>query len=275
MDLKIVKQLREKTGAGILECQKALNEAKGDLGKAVEILRKKGITKAGKRNSRETNAGIIKFFITENNKAGYMVEINSETDFVARNEQFQEFSEHILDFIKKQKPQSLDELKIRFKEELDNLSGIIGEHLEIGSYSVLKGDVVAGYTHMKGKIGVMVVLDYESDIDVHKRELNELAHDIALQITALNPGWILPEQVPKETVEKEKQIYQANIDKNKPLQVTEKIIEGKLKKFYTENCLLLQPFIKDDKLTIQNLIQQRIDKIGGNIQIKEFIRLST
>lgn len=272
MELKIVRELREKTGVGILDCQKALKESKGDIEKAVEILRKKGIAKAAKRDSRETKEGIVRFFITPNHQEGYMVSVNSETDFAAQSEPFQKFSEQVFDFIKKEKPQDLEELTQKFKVEADNVSGVIGEHIQIGNYQVLKGDLITGYSHMKGKIGALVSLDFEGDIKAHQDELNELAHEIALQITALNPGWISEKEVPQEVIEKEKQIYQANIDKNKPAQIVEKILQGQIQKFYKENCLLLQPFIKDDSLTIQDLIQQKIDKIGKNIQVKDFHR---
>jgi len=274
MELKIVKELREKTGVGVLDCQKALEESKGDLEKAVEILRKKGIAKAAKRDSRTTSAGIINFFITENNQEGYIVSINSETDFAARSERFQKFSKDTIDFIKKEKPQNLEELNKKFKDEIDNVGGVIGERIEIGNYSVLKGDIITGYLHMQGKIGVLVSLDFEGDIKAHQNELNELAHEITLQITALNPGWVSEKEVPQEVIEKEKQIYQANIDKNKPAQIVEKILQGQIQKFYKENCLLLQTFIKDDSLTIQDLIKQKIDKIGKNVQVKDFIRFS-
>jgi len=274
MDLKIVKELREKTGVGILDCQNALRESKDDLEKAVEILRKKGIAKSAKRDSRTTNAGIIKFFITENNQEGYIVSLNSETDFASRSDRFQKFSKDTLDFIKKEKPQNLEELNKKLKDDIDDVGGVIGERIEIGNYKALKGDLVTGYSHMEGKIGVLVSLDFEGDIKDYQDELNNLAHEIALQITALNPGWVSEKEVPKEVIEKEKQIYQANIDKNKPAQIVEKILEGQIQKFFKENCLLLQTFIKDDSLTIQALIQQKIEKSGKNIQVKDFIRFS-
>lgn len=274
MELKTVKELREKTGVGILDCQKALEESKGNLEKAVEILRKKGIVKAAKRDGRTTSAGIIKFFITKSNQEGYIVMVNSETDFAARSDRFQNFFNDTLDFIKKEKPQNLEELNKKLKDEIDNVGGVIGERIEIGNYGVLKGDLITGYLHMEGKIGVLVSLDFEGDIKDNQNELSELAHEIALQITALNPGWVSEKEVPQEVIEKEKQIYQANIDKNKPAQIVEKILQGQVQKFYKENCLLLQIFIKDDSLTVQDLIQQKIDKIGKKIQVKGFIRFS-
>jgi len=274
MDFKIVKELRKKTGVGILDCQNALKESNGDLEKAVEILRKKGIAKAAKRDGRTTSAGIIKFFITENNQEGYLVSVNSETDFTARSERFQKFSKDTLDFIKKEKPQNLEELNKKFKDERDIVRGVTGENIEISNYGILKGDLIVSYLHMEGKIGVLVSLDFEGNVKDYQDELSNLAHEITLQITALNPGWISEKEVPQEVIEKEKQIYQANIDKNKPAQIVEKILDGQIQKFFKENCLLSQTFIKDDSLIIQNLIKQKIDKIGKNIKVKGFIRFS-
>ncbi len=191
MDSKIIKQLRQLTGAGIVECQKVLKEAKGDLDKAVEILRKKGQKVAASKQIRTTNEGIVEAYIHTNKKIGVLVELVCETDFVARNEEFK-----------------------------------------------------------------------------------QLAHNLAMQVAAVSPRWVRPEDIPGVVLKKEKEIYQANLPKGKPEEVAKKIIDGKLKKFYTEACLLKQPFIKDDKITIEELIKNKIAKLKENIQVKRFIRFS-
>lgn len=187
-----IKQLREKTGAGILDCQKALKEAGGDFDKAVEILRKKGQKIALNKQERTMKEGIIDAYIHSNKKLGVLIEVTCETDFVARNQEFREF-----------------------------------------------------------------------------------VHDLAMQIAATNPSWISPEDIPKEIIEKEKEIYRTELkDEKKPAQIIEKIVEGKLQKFYTESCLLKQPFIKNDKITIEDLLKEKIAKMGENIKIQKFIRFS-
>jgi len=191
MDIKQVKQLREMTGAGLQDCQQALAEAKGDLDKAQEILRKKGQKIAAKKEIRSTKEGIVEPYLHANKKLGVMVLLECETDFVASSDDFQ-----------------------------------------------------------------------------------ELAHHIAMQVAAMNPRWIKPEDVPAEVVNKEKEIYREEIDKGKPAKIQEKIIQGKLDKFYQEVCLLKQPFIKDDQLTIEQLIKEKIAKLGENIQVGDFARLS-
>ena len=191
MDPQIIKKLREISGAGIVNCQKALKESQGNLDKALEILRKKGQKLAQSKGSRSTNQGLIEPYIHIDGKIGVLVEVVCETDFVAKNEEFK-----------------------------------------------------------------------------------ELAHDLAMQVAATNPKWVSSEDIPAETRDNEKEIYSHNIDKAKTVEMRNKIINGKLKKFYAEVCLLSQPFIKDDKIVIQELIQNKIAKLGENIQVKRFIRFS-
>jgi len=188
-DSKIVKNLRQATGAGILECKKALEEAKGDLDKAVEILRKIGQKILDKKQDRKVKEGLIESYVHSNGKIGVLVEVVCETDFVARN-----------------------------------------------------------------------------------REFKELAHDLAMQVAAVCPYWVKPEDVPQEVLEKEREIAKEGLPKDKPAQVIEKIIEGKIKKFYAQTCLLEQTFIKDEKLTIRELVKEKVAKLGENIQVRRFVR---
>ncbi len=265
MSLELIKQLRETTGAGMVDCKKALEESGGDMEKAVEILRKKGIAKAAKRGERETNEGLVLVEASVDNKEGYILEITSETDFVARNEQFQNLAKEVLEVIKKETPADLDALfaismgDMTVKEKLDNLSGTIGEKLEIKRFDILSGPTVAAYSHLGGKIGVLVSLDQEGKAD--------LATDIAMQIAASDPRYLKPEDVPSEEIDKEKEIYREQLLKEgKPENIIENILEGKVKKYYEEVCLLKQEYIKEDK--------KKVEEILGDANIEKFIRYS-
>jgi elongation factor Ts len=187
-----IKQLRAMTGAGVLECRKALEEAGGDMNKAVEILREKGVAKAAKKADREAHEGIIGHYVHTGARVAALVELNCETDFVARTPEFQ-----------------------------------------------------------------------------------QLAHDLAMQVVAASPQYIRPEDIPPEVLEREKAIYRAQLaDSGKPAEVIEKVVEGKLQKFYEEACLLNQPFIKDGNITVGELITQAIAKMGENIVVRRFVRFS-
>jgi len=262
-----IKELREKTGAGMVDCKKALDETNGDMDKAIELLRKKGIAKAAKRGERETSEGIVKLAVSDDSSEGYILELNSETDFVARNEKFQEFADKAVEAIKLKKPSNLEELLktamedgITIEENLNTLSGVIGEKLVIKKFDVLKSaGTVAGYSHMGGRIGVLVALSAKGNED--------LAADIAMQIAAVNPSYITPEEVPAEETDKEKEVYRAQLIKEgKPENIIDKILEGKINKYYEDVCLVRQEFIKDDKKKIFELL--------GDVKIEKFIRYS-
>lgn len=249
-----IKALRDKTGAGMVDCKKALDEAQGDLEKAIGILRKNGIAKAAKRTDRETNEGIIKLAVNDAKTEGYIVELNSETDFVARNEKFQAFGDKVLEMIKTQKPADLTALLGLVQEETDALSGIIGEKLAVKNFAILTGEVVAAYSHLGGRIGVL--------ISMSNGATPELATEIAMQIAAANPLYISPEEVPSAEVEKEKDVYREQLKKEgKPENMIENILAGKLNKYYAEICLLKQEFIKDDKQSVEQILKgAKIDK---------------
>lgn len=251
--MELIKKLRERTGAGMVDCQKALKETNNDLDAAVELLRKKGIAKAAKRGDRETNEGVIKVASNEAGTEGYMLELDSETDFVSRNEKFQEMAEAILNVIKDKKPADLDSLLSAdmngnsVKEALETLSGTIGEKMVIKDFAIVNGPTVAPYSHLGGKIGVLVVLDKEGQQDV--------AYDVAMQIAAANPKYIKSEEVEAQDLEKEKEIYREQLLKEgKPENIIEKILEGKMSKYYSEVCLIEQEFIKDDKKKVKDIL---------------------
>lgn len=260
-----IKELREKTGAGIADCKKALDETGGDIEKAVELLRKKGIAKAAKRSDRETSEGIIMVATSSDNNEGYVVRLSSETDFVSRNDTFRQYASDIIGLAKDKRAASLEELLAlpyktgTVKEEVDNLSGVIGEKIEVSGYAILQGQTVSAYSHMGGKIGVLVALS--------KSGVSEIATDIAMQIAATNPSYLTPEEVPAELIAKEKEIYREQLAKEgKPENIIENILTGKINKFFEEVCLVKQEFIKDDKKSVENVL--------GDVKIEKFIRFS-
>lgn len=267
ISLDLIKQLREKSGAGMADCKNALTEAEGDVEKAMDILRKKGISKAAKRSDRETTEGLVKVATNEENNEGYIFEINAETDFVVLSEQFQNFAERLIELVKAARPANREELLAIALEEggtiaeaLENLSSVVGEKLEIKKYEILtSGGSVAGYIHGAGRIGVLVAID--------KPNTPELAREIAMQVAATNPKYVTPEEVTAEEVAKEKEIYAEQLSKEgKPAEMIEKILAGKINKFYEEICLVKQEFIKDESKKIADIL--------GGTKVERFVRFS-
>lgn len=263
--MELIKKLRSQTGAGMVDCQKALKEAEGDFEKAVDILRKKGIAKASKREGRDTSEGIVKLAVNADKNEGYMLELNSETDFVARNEQFAMLADSILEVIESNKPADLDALMalpvkdLSVSDTVSNLSGTIGEKMELRRFTILSGETVAGYTHQGGRIGVLIALDTPGQ--------EELAIDVAMHIAAANPQYLKPEDVDSEEVEREKEVYKEQLIKEgKPEAIMDKIITGKMARYYSEICLLEQEYIKDDKKKVKDIL--------GEVNITGFARFS-
>lgn len=275
-----IKTLRDKTGCGILDCKKALEEANDDIEKAVDILRKKGIARAAKRADREACEGIIIAGTNDGQTEGYMVEINSETDFVAKNEKFQEFAQKVFELVKtcsrpgsgSKKPTDRDALLTlelegaTVKDQLENLSGVIGEKLDISNVAVLSNSkgTIGNYVHAGGKIGVLVELSGSTG-------LSELAKDIAMQVAAANPKYVNPEDVPNEELEKEKDIYREQLKgEGKPENIINKIVEGKMNKFYEEVCLVKQVFIKDEKKKVEDVLKEA----NEDAKVEKFVRFA-
>lgn len=263
--MELIKQLREMTGAGMVDCQKALKEANNDLNLAVEILRKKGIAKAAKRIDREANEGVIKISTNNDGTEGYILEMNSETDFVSRNDKFQSFASSALELLKENRSADLKALlalkmqDMTIEETLANLSGTIGEKMDIKRFDIIKGATVAAYSHLGGRMGVLVALDQPGK--------SEIAMDIAMQVAAANPKYINSSEVKADEMEKEKEIYRAQLLKEgKPEAMVDKIVEGKIGKYYSEVCLVEQEFIKDDKKKIKDIL--------GGANILKFVRYS-
>lgn len=263
--MELIKQLREMTGAGMVDCKKALDEAGNDLDKAVEILRKKGITKAAKRTDRDAKEGVVKVATDVAKKEAYAVEVNCETDFVSRNEKFQALADQILEIVKTEKPANMDALMAvimdgaSVSDQLANFSGTIGEKLGVKRFTILQGETVAAYSHMGGRLGVLVALNQSG--------LEELASEVAMQIAAASPKYIRPDEVDAAEMAKEKEIYREQLLKEgKPENMVDKIVEGKMGKYYSEVCLLEQEYIKDDKKKVKDIL--------GGADVTGFIRYS-
>jgi elongation factor Ts len=261
-----IKILRDKSGAGIADCKKALEETSGDIEKAMEFLRKQGIAKAAKRGERDASQGVVKLGVSQDQKEGYILEVNSETDFVSRNEKFQNLAESFLTVAKEKKPQNLDELfnltledGHTVKENLESLSGVIGEKLVLKRYDYLKTNgICAAYSHMNGSIGVLVSID---------RDDQALAQEVAMQVAAANPKYIQPEEVNTSEIEKEKEIYREQLKKEgKPAEMIEKILLGKINKYFEDVCLVKQEYIKDDSKKIENIL--------NGAKVEKFVRYS-
>lgn len=246
-----VKELREKTGCGMMDCKKALSETNGDMEKAIDFLREKGLATAAKKSGRIASEGIVKAYLTDDKKIGVLVEVNSETDFVAKNDEFQTFVEDVAKIVVEKAPADVEALKATAMGEgtvgdaLTALIAKIGENMNIRRFARIEGNVCS-YTHGGGRIGVLV----EAEGSLADEAAYEAARDAAMQIAAINPLYLTKETVPAEDLEKEKAILMAQIKEDpknasKPDAIIEKMMGGKINKFYEQNCLLQQEFVKD------------------------------
>lgn len=270
-----VNELRKKTGAGMMDCKKALIEASGDMEKAVEFLRKKGASVAAKRAERSANEGLIVTKVSDDKKHGSIVEVNCETDFVAKSNDFISFAEHVINTVYKTQPASVEELMAdnnSLQDRLTEVVGKIGEKIEISRLAneQVTNGILVDYIHMGSKLGVLVKF---VNVTTGDDKLGDLGKDIAMQIAAMNPLSVYREEIPKETIEKEIEIYkEIAIKEGKPEQILEKIANGKLNKFYQENCLVEQIFIKDNSKTVGDLIKEFNADHNTKVKIDSFHR---
>ena len=274
-----VKNLREMTGAGMMDCKKALTAAEGNIDKAVEWLREKGIAASAKKASRIAAEGMA--YATVIDGMGVVVEVNAETDFVGKNEKFVDFVKGVAATVAANKPADLDALMAcKFSgtentvtEQQQEMVLVIGENIKVRRFARFEGGTSVAYVHAGGKIGVLVNL--ETNLPAEKVE--EVGKDVAMQIAALNPRFWDKSEVTEDVLAEEKRIMMvqmANDPKmaNKPEQVREKIVMGKLNKFYSENCLLQQEFVKDNNFTVEKYIASVAKAKGGTITFKDAVR---
>lgn len=272
-----VKTLREITGCGMMECKKALTEADGDQDKAIELLRERGLAAAAKKASRIAAEGVVKAYVDEAKKVGVVIEVNAETDFVAKNAEFQAFVDTCAKTIVEANPADVDALnackavgsEMTISELTTEKIQTIGENIKIRRFARYEG-AVATYIHAGGSIGVMV----KFDTDVADKEgFAEYGKDVAMQVAAANPSYLTEAEVPAEVLEKEKEILKVQaINEGKPEAIAEKMVQGRIKKFYKENCLIDQEFIKDGDQTIKSYTDAKAKELGGKIEIVSFVR---
>ncbi len=270
-----VKELREKTGCGMMDCKKALSETNGDMEKAIDFLREKGLATAQKKSGRIASEGIVKAYLTDDKKIGVLVEVNSETDFVAKNDEFQAFVEEVAKIVVEKAPADVEELKTlpcgegTVGDALTALIAKIGENMNIRRFSRIEGNVCS-YTHGGGRIGVLV----EAEAALDSEEKYEAARDAAMQIAAINPLYLTSETVPAEDLEKEKGILMAQIKEDpknasKPDAIIEKMMGGKINKFFEQNCLLQQEFVKDNDQKVGKYLESKGVKLVNFVRFEK------
>ena len=266
-----VKDLREKTGAGMMDCIKVLTETDGDIEKAIELLRERGIAKAAKKSSRVAAEGLVAAYVSEDGKVGAVVEVNAETDFVGKNEEFKNFVNDVAKQIVEKNPANVEELLAQpsiaesdktVQEVLTNKIATIGENMTIRRFERFESTgIVASYIHGDGKIGVLVDMENATP---------ELAKDICLQIAAAKPEFLNRESVTAERVEKEMEILKAQaMNEGKPAAIAEKMVQGRINKFYGEICLLEQDFVKDPDIKINKLLESKGAKINNFARLEK------
>jgi elongation factor Ts len=298
---ELVKKLRERTGAGIMDCKRALVAANGDIGQAEIILRKQGIAAASRKESRSTKQGLIGSFISPNRKLGVLVEVNCESDFVARTEDFQALTADVAAHVAETKPKvvRLEEVteaeranfrehqalyEQRFAKDQNTTVGELvktkiaklGENITVSRFVVFEVNgkgVVGTYVHTGGQIGVLLEVNTTSDEVTQKPEFSILVRDIAMQVAAAAPQYVSKEDVPKDILEKERDIQRERArGEGKPEKMLDKITDGRMSKFYEEVSLLEQPFIRENTISVGDLIRTASAKLDDNISVARFVR---
>ena len=275
----LVKELRERTQAGMMDCKKALMENDGDMEKAIDWLREKGLAQAAKKAGRIAAEGAVVQYITECGKVGAVVEVNCETDFVAKTDNFMNFANSVAKHVALTNPADLEALNGQkfvddetktIEDMISDATDAIGEKISIRRFARYETTgVVSSYIHMGGKVGVLVELATES----HDAAVLELAHDLCLQIAAAKPEAVRREEVNSENLEKEREIYRVKaLESGKPEKIVDKIVEGQIEKYYKEVCLLEQVFVKDGDKTIKGLVAEVAKAVGATIDVVRYAR---
>ena len=271
-----VKALREKTGVGMMDCKKALVESDGDMDKAIDFLREKGLAAATKKASRIAAEGVVMACTDEAKQTSVIIEVNSETDFVAKNDKFQSFVLSVAKTVINEDPKDVDDLLTKKLDGSDRtVQENLGENMKIRRFERVTG-IAATYIHAGGAVGVLVSFDTDEKTAA-AAEFKEMGKDVAMQIAAMSPAYLDRASVPASVIEHESEIIKAQLAEDpkmagKPDQVLAKIAEGKVGKYYKENCLLEQEFVKDGSMNVQKYVDSVAKKLGADIKVTSFIR---
>ena len=282
----MVKKLREQTGAGMMDCKKALTETNGDYEKAVTLLREKGIAVAAKRETKAASEGLIGSYISDDAKVGAMLELNCETTFVAKTDEFIALAKNLAKQVAVEEVACPDCLKTKpyianpsltVGDTISEIMGKIGEKMTVARFVKVAVDgkpgTIGSYIHMGDQIGVLVKVDTASDAAAASEDVQNLAKDIAMHISWSNPDYMKREDIPENVLTAEREVHkQWAIKEGKPENVIDRIVDGRMKDFFSKVCLLEQPFIKDEELTIQKLIDTAAKKVGEAVTVGEFVR---
>lgn len=275
---KSVKELREMTGAGMMDCKKALVETEGNMEKAIEFLREKGLAAAAKKAGRVAAEGIVKTFVSADKKTAAMVEVNCETDFVAANEEFVGFATKVAEIAANTNATTAEELvaekfdgEATIQEALTALIAKLGENMTVRRFVKfnIENGAIASYIHGGGRIGVMVEVACDTESEI----LEEVAREVCMQVAAANPLFLSKEEVDSESLEKEKEIYRVQaLNEGKPENIVEKMVNGRIQKYYKEVCLLDQAWVKDGDKSITKYLQEKSKEVGSPITVTRYSR---
>jgi len=276
----VVKELRERTGAGMMDCKKALTESNGDIEKAVEILREKGLAAAAKKSGRIASEGLIATYVSEDKKLASIVEVNCETDFVSLNGDFIALAENAAEMASRTSASNIEALvaekyvadeSITLKDAVTGLIAKLGENMNVRRFKRFEENngMIASYTHGGGRIGVLVQVKCDKVNEV----VEEVAKNVAMQVAAANPLFLNKSFVDQETLDKEREIYRAQaLNEGKPEKIVDKMVEGRIHKYLKEVCLVDQVWVRDPELTISKYLAQKSKEIGSTIEVVGFVR---
>ncbi|WP_027623456.1 translation elongation factor Ts [Clostridium lundense] len=277
---QMVKDLRERTGAGMMDCKKALSETNGDIEKAIELLREKGLAAAAKKAGRVAAEGLVETYISDDKRTGSIVEVNCETDFVAANDDFKALAVNVAKMAVTTTETTVEgfieekyiaDENISVKDAVTALIAKLGENMSVRRFSnfSVKSGVVESYIHGGGRIGVLVKVECEKESEV----LSEVAKDVAMQVAAANPLFLNRDEVDTETLDKEREIYRVQaLNEGKPEKIVDKMVEGRIHKYYKENCLVEQVWVKNPDLTITKYLQEKSKEVGAEIKVTGYVR---
>lgn len=273
----MVKELRERTSVGMMDCKKALQECGGEMEAAIDWLRQKGLSKAAKKAGRTTSEGLIGFKAAPDNSAAAIAEVMCETDFVARGDQFKAFAADVAARVFDNNPADAGALAALVGDDLNNQIATLGENMSIGRFARFVAErpgLIGSYIHSNGKIGVLVELGVTNAATLAKPELLDLAKNLAMQVAATGCLSLDPASLDPSAIAREREVYrQKTLDEGKPANIVDKIVDGRIQKFYQEVCLMEQAYIRDDKMTIKALVKDQSKSLGDEITVRRFARI--